>query len=219
MFMRRYTARSPAIPSSPDAEERLNTISHAAGILLGIAATLALAIRAIASGDIWRIVTYPVFGLTAILLYTASTVYHGQGDPGIKAKLKVFDHVSIYYLIAGTYTPITIVGMGGVWGWTIFGTVWGLALAGTLFKLLFTGRFPVISTVLYIAMGWIAVIAVVPLIRSLPVAVLAWLLAGGLFYTTGVVFYAWRRLPFNHGIWHFFVLFGTACHFVAVMLL
>ena len=186
---------------------------------MGIAATVVLTAKAVAAADPWRIVTYPLFGLTAILLYTASTLYHAHTNPQFKARLKVFDHISIYFLIAGTYTPVTLVAMRGNWGWAIFAVVWGLALAGTVFKLFFTGRFPVISTVLYIAMGWMAAVAVVPLIQSVPGRTLGWLLAGGLFYTLGVGFYAWRRLPFNHAIWHLFVLGGTACHFVVVLTL
>ena len=200
-------------------EELANSITHGAGIAMGIAATVVLTVKAVATADPWRIVTYPLFGLTVILLYTASTLYHAHTNPQFKARLKVFDHISIYFLIAGTYTPVTLVAMRGNWGWVIFAVVWGLALAGTVFKLFFTGRFPVISTVLYIAMGWMAAVAVVPLIQSVPGRTLGWLLAGGLFYTFGVVFYAWRRLPFNHAIWHLFVLGGTACHFVVVLTL
>ena len=176
-----------------------------------------LTLRAIASADIWRIVTFPVFGLTMVLLYTASTVYHGETNIQTKARLKKFDHIAIYFLIAGSYTPVTLVALRGSWGWAAFGVVWGLAFAGTAFKLLFIGRFPVVSTIIYLGMGWIAVVAVVPLIRNLGVPSLLWLLGGGLFYTGGVVFYAWRRLPFHHTIWHLCVLGGTACHFVAVL--
>lgn len=183
---------------------------------MGIAGTVVLTVKAVATADPWRIATYPLFGLTIILLYTASTLYHGHTDPQSKARLKVLDHISIFYLIAGTYTPVTLVAMRGNWGWTTFAVVWGVALAGTVFKLFFTGRFRVISTVLYVAMGWIAAVAVVPLMQSVSGQTLAWLIAGGLFYTVGVVFYVWRRLPFNHAIWHLFVLGGTACHFVLV---
>jgi len=186
---------------------------------MSVVGTIVLTVRAVATADPWRIVTYPIFGLTMILLYTASTLYHAQTDPQYKARLKVLDHISIYYLIAGTYTPVTLVALRGNWGLTILAVVWGLALAGTVFKLFFTGRFTVISTVLYIAMGWIAVAAVVPLIQSVPRETLVWLFAGGVFYTAGVAFYVWRRLPFNHAVWHLFVLGGTACHLVVVLTL
>ena len=186
---------------------------------MSVGGTVVLTVKAVATADPWRMVTYPIFGLTMILLYTASTLYHAQTNPQHKARLKVLDHISIFYLIAGTYTPITLVAMRGNWGWTIFAVVWGLALAGTVFKLFFTGRFAVVSTALYIAMGWIAAAAIVPLIQSVSGRTLVWLFAGGLSYTVGVSFYVWRRLPFNHAIWHLFVLGGTACHLVVVLTL
>lgn len=200
-------------------EELANSLTHGFGVAMSLVGTVVLTLRALESGDIRRIVTYLVFGFTMVLLYTASTLYHSRQSEVSKARLKVFDHISIFYLIAGTYTPITLVGMRGPWGWAIFGIAWALALAGTLFKLFFTGRFPIISTTIYVAMGWIVVVAVVPLVRSLSTDTLLWLLGGGLFYTGGVVFYAWRRLPFGHAVWHLFVLAGTASHFVAVMTL
>ena len=209
--------RSSIIATYTRNEELAGSITHGIGIVMGIAATVVLTVKAVATADPWRIVTYPLFGLTMILLYTASTLYHGHADPQYKTRLKVLDHVSIYFLIAGTYTPVTLVAMRGNWGWTIFAVVWGLALAGAVFKLFFTGRFPVVSTVLYLAMGWMAAVAVVPLIQSVPGRSLIWLLAGGLSYTFGVVFYLWHRLPFNHAIWHLFVLGGTACHVVLVL--
>lgn len=198
-------------------EERANAITHGLGIVLSLVGMAALSAKAVASADPWRIISYPIFGLTMILLYTASTLYHSHEEGETKSRLKVFDHIAIYYLIAGTYTPVTLVGLGGTWGWSIFGVVWGLALAGSIFKMRFIGRFPVISTALYVAMGWIAAIAVVPLVHSLARVTLLWLLAGGLCYTGGVVFYAWQRLRFHHAVWHLLVLAGTACHFVAVM--
>ncbi len=198
-------------------EEIANSVTHGFGILMSLVGTVVLTLRAVETGEIRRIVTYPLFGVTMILLYTASTLYHSRKSEVSKARLKVFDHISIFYLIAGTYTPITLVGMRGPWGWSIFGVAWALALAGTVFKLFYTGRFPIISTAIYVTMGWIVVVAVMPLLRSLSTDTLLWLLGGGLFYTGGVVFYAWRRLPFGHAVWHLFVLAGTASHFVAVM--
>ncbi len=210
-------ARSSTISTYSQNEELANSITHGIGIALSVGGTVVLTVKAVATADPWRMVTYPIFGLTMILLYTASTLYHAHTDPQHKARLKVLDHISRFYLIAGTYTPITLVAMRGNWGWTIFAVVWGLALAGTVFKLFFTGRFTVVSTALYVAMGWIAAAAIVPLFQSVPGQTLVWLFAGGLFYTVGIVFYAWHRLPFNHAIWHLFVLGGTACHLVVVL--
>ncbi|MFW5683841.1 MAG: PAQR family membrane homeostasis protein TrhA [Spirochaetota bacterium] len=200
-------------------EERANAITHIAGIVLALAATTLLAVRALRSADVMRIITYPAFGLSMVLLYTASSLYHSHPDPTTRRRLKVFDHMSIYYLIAGTYTPVTLVGLGGTWGWSIFGVVWGLAVAGTIFKVFFTGRFPVVSTAIYVAMGWTALVAVVPIVRTFSTETLLWIVGGGVAYTGGVAFYAWRRLPFNHAIWHLFVLAGSACHVVAVLTL
>jgi len=135
-----------------------------------------------------------------------------------KARLKVFDHCMIYVLIAGTYTPFTLTGLRGPWGWTLFGVIWSLALAGIVFKLYFTGRFQWLSTGIYICMGWLVVVAAEPLMRSVPATALAWLLAGGIAYTVGTVFYMSRRLPYAHAIWHAFVLAGSVCHFAAVLI-
>ncbi|MFW5744611.1 MAG: PAQR family membrane homeostasis protein TrhA [Spirochaetota bacterium] len=206
-----------AISTSTRDEDLANAITHGIGVALAVAATVLLAAHAIAEADPRKIVTYPIFGLSMILLYTASSLYHAHPDLETRRRLKVFDHISIYYLIAGTYTPVTLVGLGGAWGWAIFGVIWGLALAGTVFKSFFTGRFPIVSTVLYLAMGWTAIVAVVPLVRTLATDTLVWLLAGGIAYTGGVAFYACKRLAFNHAIWHLFVLAGTACHVVAVL--
>jgi hemolysin III len=214
----RRCAVSARVTTTPTAGEELaNTITHAIGVLLSIAATAVLTAVAIRSSTTVRLITYPVFGTTMIVLYTASTVYHRETKPELKAKLKVFDHVSIYFLIAGTYTPVTLIALPSPWSWSILGIIWLLAIAGTIFKLLFIGRLPVVSTVLYVAMGWTAVVAIVPLVRNLPTPSLVWLFAGGLFYTGGVGFYSWRRLPFNHAIWHLFVLAGTASHVIVVL--
>jgi hemolysin III len=197
-------------------EERANVITHGLGIVLSLAATVWLILVARGTGSVASLITYPVFGLSAVLLYTASTIYHLQVTDEARRRMKMIDHISIYYLIAGTYTPVTLVGLGGAWGWSLFGVVWSLALAGTVFKLFFTGRFPKVSTVLYIAMGWTAIVAIVPLVRTLRPDTLGWILGGGIAYTGGVVFYAWKRLRYNHALWHLCVLTGTACHVVAV---
>jgi hemolysin III len=156
-----------------------------------------------------------IFVATLILLYGASTSYHLASGTRVKERLKVLDHAAIYLLIAGTYTPFTLAGLRGAWGWSLFGVIWGLAAGGVVFKLFFTGRFRVVSTGIYIAMGWLVLIAIVPLVRALDAGTLAWLVAGGITYTAGTLFYHSRRL-YAHAIWHLFVLGGSVCHAIAV---
>jgi len=170
-------------------------------------------------GNVFHIVGSAVFGLTLVILYSASTLYHAIPDRKTKAKLRIVDHSAIYLLIAGTYTPFTLAGVRGGWGWTLFGVIWGLAAAGILFKLFFTGRFRVVSTLIYLAMGWLVVIAAKPIAAALPGPILVWLAIGGLAYTGGVYFYADRRIPFGHAIWHLFVMAGSTAHVVAAALL
>ena len=158
-----------------------------------------------------------VFCTSMLLLYTASTLYHAIPHAAAKRRLKVFDHCAIYTLIAGTYTPFTLVALNGTVGWWLFGVVWSLAALGVTFKLFFCGRFKLFSTLVYIGMGWMAVFAVRPMLRTIPVAALAWLLAGGVAYTAGTLFYHNEKLRYSHAVWHLFVLAGSACHFVAVM--
>jgi hemolysin III len=203
--------------STPGAREEIaNAITHGAGALAGIVGGAVLVTLAAMSGDAWKVVSSAVFSATLVLLYTASTLYHAIPAPKAKARLKVFDHCAIYLLIAGTYTPFTLIGLRGGWGWSLFGVAWGLAVAGVIFKLFFTGRFPRLSTAIYLGMGWMVVVAVVPMIERLDLSVLLWLAAGGLAYTAGTVFYHNHRIPYAHAIWHLFVLAGSACHFVAV---
>jgi hemolysin III len=171
------------------------------------------------AGSPVKIVVASVFTATLILLYTASTLYHVARSPEVKRRLKILDHASIYLLIAGSYTPFALVGLRGGWGWSLFGVSWGLALCGVIFKLFFAGRFKLISTLIYLGMGWMVVIAIGPLIRELDAPVLFWLFAGGVAYTGGTVFYMNRRLAFSHAVWHGFVLAGSLCHAVAVGLL
>jgi hemolysin III len=198
-------------------ERIANSVTHGTGALLAFAATIGLTSEAVAAGDPWRIATYPVFGLSMILLYLASTIYHWNRSDALRPRLKLFDHISIFYLIAGTYTPVTLVALRGSGGWWLLGTVWLLALGGTVFKLNFLGRFPILSTVFYAGMGWTALFAVAPVTRNLNTDTLVLMLAGGILYTGGLVFYAWRRLPFNHAVWHLFVLGGTACHVAGIL--
>ena len=151
-------------------------------------------------------------------LYAASTLYHGAKRPGTKRRLRVFDHCAIYLLIAGTYTPFTLVSLRGGWGWTLFGLVWSLAVAGIVFKVFFTGRLNALSTVVYILMGWVCVIAIGPMLEMVPRVALLWLLTGGIVYTAGTIFYHNRRVPYSHALWHMFVVLGSACHFLAISL-
>lgn len=197
-------------------EELLNTITHAAGIAASVVGSALLIRRAARSGDPFAIVGTAIFGVTLIILYTASTLFHAAQSETARRRLQIFDHCAIYALIAGTYTPFTLTGLRGPWGWTLFGVIWGLAAAGTIFKLFFTGRFPRLSTGVYIIMGWLCLIAIVPMMRSLTEGVLAWLVAGGVAYTLGALVYSTRRIPYAHPIWHVFVLLGSICHGVAV---
>lgn len=195
--------------------ERANALTHGAGAVASLAGGAVLVTLAALYGDGWGVVSSAVFVATLVLLYTASTLYHAVTRPELKARLKVFDHSAIYLLIAGTYTPFMLVGLRGGWGWSLFGVVWGLAAAGVVFKLFFTGRFPRLSTGIYIGMGWLAVVAIVPMLERLPAATLAWMVAGGLTYTAGTVFYHSRK-AYAHAVWHLFVLAGSVCHFIAV---
>ena len=181
-----------------------------------IAGLVLLVIRAVLYGDVWQVVSFSIYGTSLILLYLASTMYHGFRSKRIKEILRIFDHSAIYLLIAGTYTPFLLVTLRGAWGWSLFGVIWGLALFGILFKLIFGPRYEIVSTAFYILMGWVVIIAIKPLIAALPAAGLFWLIAGGLAYTGGVVFYAWEKLPYNHAIWHAFVLAGSFFHFFAI---
>jgi hemolysin III len=199
-------------------EEIINSVTHGAGILLSIAALVLMVVFASLSGSAVHVVSCAIFGVTLILLYTASTLYHGIPYPRVKRILKIFDHCCIYLLIAGTYTPFLLVTLRGALGWTLFGVIWFLALLGVLFKLFFIHRFKIVSTIAYVLMGWIIILAIKPLMAALPAGGLIFLVAGGLAYSLGVIFYAWKKLPFNHAIWHLFVLAGSICHFFAVLL-
>lgn len=206
-----------AVRYSPG-EELANSLTHGVGALLAIGGLAWLVTLAAIRGDTWHVVACSVYGAAMVVLYTASTLYHAIPSPRVKRALRVFDHASIYLLIAGTYTPFTLVSLRGPWGWSLFGTVWGLAVAGIVLALAFPGRLRALSLVLYVAMGWVVVVAVKPLLAALPTGGLVLLLLGGLAYTGGLAFYAWRRLPYGHAVWHLFVLAGTVLHFLAVLL-
>lgn len=196
-------------------EEVASLWTHAIGALLGVVATV---LMVVAAEGALATVSAVIFGLSLVLLYSSSSLYHFFTAPSWKALFQRYDHICIYLLIAGSYTPITLVGLGGAWGWTLFGIVWAMAAAGIGVKAFGSGKKDHwISTALYLAMGWLVVIAIVPIIRSLSPTGLAWLVAGGVSYSGGVAFFVWHRLPFNHAIWHLFVLAGSACHVVAVI--
>lgn len=200
----------------PPFEEKLNIISHGFGFALSILGLFFLISRSSEVGDILHLVSFSIFGASLILLYAASTFYHSAKSPRIRYRLNILDHASIYILIAGTYTPFALVTLNGPVGWSIFGIVWVLALTGVILKLFYTGRFNILSTVMYVVMGWIIVFAIKPLINNLDLPGLLWLIAGGLSYTIGAVFFLIDRLKFNHAIFHLFVLFGSFCHFISI---
>ena len=198
------------------AEEFFNVSSHAAGLCLSVIALILLVIRAVQASDVLSVVSSSIFGISLVLLYLVSTLYHKCSDPDRRSKLRVYDHISIYILIAGTYTPFALLIIQGMAGWAIAGISWGLALAGTGLKLLYTGRFRLLSTLMYLLMGWLVVFAITPLTDRLPAQGLDWLLTGGICYTVGAVLYSFRQIPFNHAIFHVFVLLGSFCHFISV---
>ncbi|NIM01681.1 MAG: hemolysin III family protein [Acidobacteria bacterium] len=198
--------------------ELANGITHGVGFVLSQLGLVALVIVAVARGSARHVVACSIYGATLVLLYLASTLYHSVRAPRAKRILRLIDHISIYLLIAGTYTPFTLVTLRGGWGWSLFGVIWGLALVGTVFKLFVPpGRWEAVSMVLYLAMGWLAIVAFRPLQDSLATAGMVWVFAGGLAYTIGVVFYFWESILHHHAIWHIFVMLGSACHFFAVM--
>ena len=197
-------------------EELANAASHGAGALAALVGGSVLITLSATFGNGWQLAGAIVFSASLFLLYLASTLYHVVTDLTWRGRLKVFDHCAIFILIAGTYTPFTLVGLREDGGWWLFAAIWTLAVAGVVFKLFFTGRFKGLSTAIYLAMGWMLLTAIGPFLRQVPPTTIGWLLAGGLAYTAGTYFYMHKRIPFTHAIWHGFVLLGSACHFVAV---
>jgi len=200
----------------PPTEEKLNIISHGLGFLLSLLASALLVIKAGRYGNAWHIVSVSIYGSSMLTLYAASTIYHSSKKTLLRKRLNVFDHASIYVLIAGTYTPFTLIVLGGTIGWVVFGISWGLALTGIILKLFYAGKYDLLSTIMYVLMGWMIVIAIKPLINNLSHAGLMWLLAGGIAYTIGAVWYSFKKLSFSHAIFHLFVLAGSICHFISV---
>jgi len=201
-----------------DRDERLNTITHLIGTACALAGLVVLVVQASLQGNPWKIVSFSVFGITLVALYLFSTIYHGISGR-TKTIFQKLDHAAIYFLIAGTYTPFTLVTLRGAWGWSLFGVIWGLAIAGVVQDMLLVTKKRIISVVIYLLMGWLVILAIRPLARALPEAGIVWLVAGGLCYTIGVLFYALdKRFPYGHEIFHLFVLAGSSCHFLAILL-
>ena len=206
---------NPVSHYSP-AEERINVASHAVGTVLSVVALVLLVVHASLHGNVWHIVSFSVFGSSLIILYASSTFYHSARTEELRTRLRIVDHATIYILIAGTYTPFTLVTLGGVAGWTIFGVSWGMATVGIILKIFFTGKYDLISTLMYVFMGWIIVFAFEPLVNNLSEEGLFWLVAGGVSYTVGAILYSIGKIKFNHAIFHIFVLLGSICHFISV---
>lgn len=198
-------------------EEIANAVTHGIGTLLSVAALVLLVIFASMHGNAWSIVSFSIYGTTLVLLYLFSTLYHSFQNPRVKSVFKILDHSAIYLLIAGTYTPFMLVTMRGALGWTIFGVVWGLAVLGITLKAFFVKRFKILSTISYVLMGWVIVLALKPLASNLPMNGVILLVAGGILYTVGAAFYMWKKLPYNHAIFHLFVLGGSICHFTSIL--
>ena len=198
--------------------ERFNGITHLSGALLALAGAVVLIVLAALKADPWRIVSFSIYGATLFFLYLSSTLYHSFRGRA-KDVFRKMDHAAIYLLIAGTYTPFTLVTLNGPWGWSLFGVVWGLALLGIAQEIWFAKGARVLSLVIYLLMGWVALVAVVPIIRALSWSGFAWLAAGGLVYTAGIVFYLFEeRFRHFHGIWHLFVMAGSALHYAAIVI-
>ncbi|MGN8157352.1 PAQR family membrane homeostasis protein TrhA [Salinisphaera sp. RV14] len=198
-------------------EEIANAVTSGIGTALSIAGMVILVVYAALYGTVWHIVAVSIFGTSLIFSHLASTLYHSIAPPRAKGVLRVIDHLAIYFLIAGTYTPFTLVNLRGVWGWSLLGLVWALGLAGVVIKTTSLRHVRYLSTSFYVAMGWTVVLVIRPLLENVAPGGIWLLLAGGVAYTVGVVFYAWDRMPYNHAIWHVFVIAGSACHFFAVL--
>ncbi len=202
----------------PRKEEYFNVITHLLGFLLSILALSLLVVYACLDGTAWHIVSFSIFGGSLVLQYLASTLYHSAKKKDIRRKLNIFDHTAIYVLIAGTFTPFLLVTLNGPWGWSMFGVIWGLALSGIIFKFYYTGKYKIISTLGYIFMGLTVLIVVNPLMEKLPAEGLNLIFLGGAFYIIGAIIYMIKKIPYNHGIFHVFVLLGSVSHFFSVFL-
>lgn len=199
------------------ADEITNTLTHGFGLACSVLGFVILLILAILHGGVWQILGCTIYGTTLISLYAASTFYHGVSSPRAKRIMHIFDHCAIYLLIAGTYTPFLLVNLRGSWGWSLFAAIWSLAVLGILFKLWFADRFPVFSVSAYVAMGWLGVIAARQVYVHVPLTGIVWIVLGGVAYSIGVIFYACRKIPHHHAIWHLLVMTGSTCHYIAIL--
>jgi hemolysin III len=199
-------------------EEIANSITHGIGAALATAALVILVVFASLEGDVWRIVGFSIYGTTLITLYTASTLYHAVTNKEIKRYFRIMDLSAIFLLIAGTYTPITLIPLRSTgWGWTMFGLIWGMAIVGIVLKTFFDGKLEKLSIIFYVLMGWLVIIAIKPMLINLPTGLLVWILIGGISYTVGIIFLAWTKFPYSHTIWHLFVLGGSIAHFFGIL--
>lgn len=206
-----------SLPLYTVGEEVAHALTHGLGLVLSVGGLVTLVVAASLRGDVWHVVGCSIFGSTLVLLYAASTLYHGIRSPRAKRLFQRLDHSAIFLLIAGTYTPFALASLRGSWGWTLLALVWGLAILGITLEAAMPHRTRHLSVALQLAMGWLAVLAVEPLVRSVQPEGLVLLLLGGVTYTAGVIFYAWQRLPYHHAVWHVFVIAGSACHFTCVL--
>jgi hemolysin III len=208
---------APVMHEVDPREELASALTHGFGAVAALAGGVVMITLAALHGDGWQLAAAIVFSASMLLLYVASTLYHAVPHPRAKSALKVFDHCAIYLLIAGTYTPFTLIGLRGDVGRNLFIAIWSLAAAGIVFKLFFTGRFKLLSTLVYVAMGWLVLLAIVPVWNALDAWTLGWLFAGGVAYTLGTVFYHRPSMRYSHAVWHLFVILGSLCHYIAVM--
>lgn len=198
-------------------EEKLNIYSHLFGFIFSLVGLIFLIRKSIYINNSWATFSFAIFGLSMATLYLASTLYHSATTPSKRLKLKIFDHVAIYILIAGTYSPFTLVSLSKDGGWKVFFIVWGFAMIGIIVKLFFTGKFKIISTLMYVFMGWMIVFSFTDLQKNISEDGINWLISGGIAYTIGAILYSIKKIPFNHAIFHFFVLVGTFCHFISII--
>jgi hemolysin III len=213
----RFLERIPLSPKQSLGEEIANSITHGTGVALSIAALVILVVFAARLGDTWKVVGFSIYGSMLIVMYLSSTLYHCFQKPMVKRFFRIFDHSCICLLIAGTYTPITIGVMRGGWGWTLFGLIWGLTIIVINLQIFAMHKLKWVGTLIYALMGGLIIIAIKPLLIKAPHALLVWMLVGGAFYLMGIIFYAWKKLPWHHPIWHLFVLAGSACQFFGML--
>ena len=199
-----------------ESEERMNTLTHGIGAAMSLIGLLMLLYKAQGTATIWDDFSFAVYGLSLVILYSVSTFYHAAKSKRLKKALQIADHIAIFLLIAGTYTPVTLLSIESSVGGYVFAAIWTLAFLGIIFKLLFTGKYNLLSTIIYLAMGWLAIVIFNPLVESLPITALVLIFGGGIFYSGGTLFYLWEKLPHHHAVWHVMVILGSVCHFLAI---